>query len=85
MPLPDLILGLARHHEALADALAAAEILLRIAQDSAVSSVDDVFDLHGLALGWSTGPDAAPCRVVGRSRWTKVVPGTAGWAESTLW
>ena len=77
--------SLARHHEALADALAAAEILLRIAQDSAVSSVDDVFDLHGLALGWSTGPDAAPCRVVGRSRWTKVVPGTAGWAESTLW
>lgn len=76
---------LARHHDALSDALAAAEVLLRIAQDVEADSVAEVFALHGLELGWSAGPDAAPCRVVGASRWERVAPGEDREAEPTLW
>ena len=74
-----------RHHDALSDARAAAEVLLRIAQDCGTSSVNETFALHGVALGWSRGPDAAPCRVVGRSRWERSTPGQDVPAPSTLW
>lgn len=76
---------LERHHDALSDALAAAEVLLRIAADVEADDVEEVFGVHGLGLGWSTGPDAAPCRVVGASRWERIAPGQAREAEPTLW
>lgn len=75
---------LEHHHDALSDALAAAQVLLRIAADLGTATVEETFAAHGLALGWSAGPDAAPCRVVGRSRWERVVPGTGQAAEPTL-
>lgn len=75
---------LERHHDALSDSLAAAEVLLRIAADLGTASIGGTFTAHGLELGWSAGPDAAPCRVVGRSRWERVVPGEERATEPTL-
>jgi len=75
---------LERHHDALSDALAAAEVLLRIAQDVDAATVDEVFAVHGLELGWSAGPDAGPCRVVGGSHWERITPGEEPAAEPTL-
>jgi DNA polymerase-3 subunit epsilon len=72
------------HHDALADALAAASILLRIAQDAAARSVTEVFEQHGIALGVSAGPFRAPCRVVGRSGWRRIDPDERH-ATPTLW
>lgn len=77
--------SLERHHHALSDALAAAQVLVRIAQDVGAGSVEEVFAVHGLELGWSAGPDAAPCRVVGASRWDRVAPGEEPVTEPTLW
>lgn len=74
-----------RHHDALSDALAAAGVLLRVADDVGATSIDEVFDVHGLALGWSSGPGAEPCRVVGRSRWDRLEPGEERCAPPTLW
>lgn len=74
-----------RHHDAHADAVACAEVLLRISEDAAAASVADAFEIHGLALGWSAGPDAQPCRVVGRSRWDKLGPGEERATAPTLW
>lgn len=74
-----------RHHDALSDALAAAEILLRIAQDVGAASVEETFAVHGLELGWSAGRDAAPCRVAGPSHWERVGPGQGRVEEPTLW
>ncbi|NCT90781.1 DNA polymerase III subunit epsilon [Cellulomonas sp. APG4] len=73
------------HHDALADARAAAEVLLRVCSDVGATSVEEAFDAHGIGLGWSTGPEAVPCRVVGRSRWHGSPRGTAQHVEPTLW
>lgn len=77
--------ALERHHDALSDALAAAEVLLRIARDVQAETVEETFAVHGLELGCSAGPDAAPCRVVGSSRWDRVAPGEETVAQPTLW
>lgn len=76
--------SLEQHHDALSDALACAGVLLRIARDVDADSVEEAFAVHGLELGWSAGPDAAPCRVVGGSRWERVAPGEATATEPTL-
>lgn len=73
------------HHDALADARAAAEILLQMARDVGEDTLEDVFAVHGVALGRSAGPDAAPCHVVGRSRWHRAEPGHEQAAQPTLW
>lgn len=77
--------SLERHHDALSDALAAAGVLLRIVEDVGATSVDEAFDIHGLALGWSSGPDRQACRVQGRSWWERITPGSVGPVEPTLW
>ncbi|MCL3859781.1 exonuclease domain-containing protein [Actinotalea sp. K2] len=74
-----------RHHDALSDALAAAEILLAITQDVGADSVEEVFEVHGLTLGWSRDPDGRPCRVQGRSRWERTAVGEIGSVAPTLW
>jgi len=76
--------ALDRHHDALSDALAAAEVLLRIIDDVGAASVDEAFEIHGLSLGWSSGADAEPCRVVGRSRWERIEPGAVRPPDETL-
>lgn len=77
--------NLERHHDALSDALACAEVLLRIAQDTDTDTVEEAFAVHGIELGWSAGPDAGACRVVGPSQWERVAPGDDREAEPTLW
>lgn len=74
-----------RHHDALSDALAAAGVLLRIAEDVEATSIDEVFEIHGLSLGWSSGPGAQACRVEGRSRWERIAPGEVRSIAPTLW
>lgn len=76
---------LGRHHDALSDALAAAEVLLRIVDDVDAASVEEVFEIHGLSLGWSSGPGAQPSRVEGRSRWERITPGEERSVAPTLW
>lgn len=73
-----------RHHDALSDSLAAAEVLLQIVENAGATSVEEVFEIHGLSLGWSSGPGAQPCRVERRSRWERITPGEARPVEPTL-
>lgn len=71
------------HHEAAADALAAAEITLAIAADLRATTLDDVFEAHELVLGTLDGDELRPCRH-GRRQ-----PEGAGGADlqdaATLW
>lgn len=74
-----------RHHDARSDALAAAEILLRIAHDVGAASIEETFTAHGLELGWSAGRDATPCRVTGPSPWVRLSRGQERPEAPTLW
>jgi DNA polymerase III subunit epsilon len=77
--------SLTHHHDALSDSLAAAQVLLKIIEDVGATSVEEAFEIHGLALGWSGGPDRQACQVAGRSRWERITPGEITPVESTLW
>lgn len=76
---------LTRHHDALPDALAAAEVLMRIAAEVGATTVEEAFEIHGLSLGRSSGPDRQACRASGRSRWERTAPGAVRPFEPTLW
>lgn len=56
---------LERHHEAAADALAAAQILLTIAEEVRATTLDGTFGAHGITLGTLDGPVLRPCRTGG--------------------
>lgn len=73
---------LAQHHEALADATAAAEVVLAIARDLGTTTLVETFGAYGIELGQVGGPDARPCRV---ERRTSGCAQPAAEEQDTLW
>ena len=51
------------HHEAVADAIAAAQILLAVARDLGTMTVTETFDAYRIGLGRACVPEPTPCRV----------------------
>ncbi|PFG33839.1 exonuclease domain-containing protein [Sanguibacter antarcticus] len=70
------------HHEAVADAMAAAQVLLRVGEDLGMDSVQDVFAAYEIELGRSGGPDPRPCRVERQRGTASRAPEPEG---ATLW
>ncbi|MEP7764824.1 3'-5' exonuclease [Sanguibacter sp. 25GB23B1] len=73
---------LENHHEAVSDAMAAALVLLRVADDLGTASVVDTFAAHEIELGCTGGPGARPCRVERRGG---AAPRATEDEPATLW